>query len=199
MQTGPRNRAPRRFCVEFSTKAKHAVHEELDRTGVQAGGVDDVYAVEGVDLEPVVRGLRVQDRSLGRGLSPPQRPRRLDWLIRVVAVGRVDDDAVGLAVASSAARECRRVEFTLCPGSSWSLTVTKVGAGEGVEVDPAPTPAVSIVMLPWVRKNSRRLPFAAVDLLCAGGAVRHRRDRPGPRRRRSRRPDPRRTCRRRRP
>ena len=102
-----------------------AVDEELDRPGGQAAGVDRVPSVEGVDLEPVVRNLRVKDCNR-RG-----QPAQLHDLCvsldvdRVLAVGGVDDDAVGLAVAVGAAEGAGEVE----------ADVVDVGSAEVVDGD----------------------------------------------------------------
>jgi hypothetical protein len=54
-------RAPQFLPAGSALRNRHAVHEQLDRPGGQTISGDGVIAVEGVDLEPVVRELRLQD------------------------------------------------------------------------------------------------------------------------------------------
>src|SRR5256885_10826294 len=75
----------------------------------------------GVDLEAVVRGLRVED------LDPGGEPARLHAACdvdRVVAVGAVDDDAVGLAVAGGAAEGVGEVD-----GHAWDAGAVQAADG----------------------------------------------------------------------
>src|SRR5439155_11481237 len=84
---------------EALLRDEHAVQEELDCTGCQASSADGVPTREGVDLEAVVRDLGMKDTSCG-GKTAHLRNRCVAADVdRVVAVGGVDDDAVGLAVA----------------------------------------------------------------------------------------------------
>jgi len=59
----PWTEAPRVLLIRRwgSLGDEDAVHEELDRTGGQADGVQGVRACEGVDLEAVVRDFRVEE------------------------------------------------------------------------------------------------------------------------------------------
>ena len=51
---GPPGRGPRvSLASEFALRDEHAVHDELNRAGGQAGGVDGVVACEGADFEAV--------------------------------------------------------------------------------------------------------------------------------------------------
>jgi hypothetical protein len=54
-------RAPQFLPAGSALRNRHFVHEQLDRPGGQTISGDGVIAVEGVDLEPVVRELRLQD------------------------------------------------------------------------------------------------------------------------------------------
>src|SRR5439155_22920675 len=124
------------FLREVPLRDEQAVHEELDRAGGQAVGVHRVAAGEGVDLEPVVRGLRVQDRDC-RGEALRRHSRRVPVdLDRVIVVGGVDDDAVGLAVAGGAAEGAGEVDVHAADvGAAQVVDGDEVGAAEGVEVD----------------------------------------------------------------
>ncbi len=63
--------------------------------------------------------------------------------MRVVAVGRIDDDAVGLAVARCAAERAGEVDVHAGHvGSGQVVHGDEVGAAEGVEVDPLDTARV---------------------------------------------------------
>ena len=67
-------------------------------------------------------------------MTPAASPLDVD---RVVAVGGVDDDAVGLAVAAGAAEGAGEVEADIADvGSAQVVDGGEVGAAEGVEVDP---------------------------------------------------------------
>ena len=87
-----------------------AVFDELDRTGGQAGGVHGVGAREGVELEPVVGDLRMEDLN-GRGETGGLHAVSVSTDVdRVVAGGAVDDDAVSLAVAGRSAEGACEVD-----------------------------------------------------------------------------------------
>src|SRR5215216_305116 len=97
--TGPLERGPVSLPVELGLWNGHAVHEELDRFGGQTISDDAVSAIEGVDLEPVIRELRMQDLDR-RGKTAHLHNIRVSADVdRVVAVGAVDDDAVRGPVA----------------------------------------------------------------------------------------------------
>src|SRR5438876_5580086 len=60
--SGAPYRGPREFLSgEVGLWDERAVHEEQDQSQVEVGGFHRVGAFEGVDLEAVVRGLRVED------------------------------------------------------------------------------------------------------------------------------------------
>src|SRR5215813_5078551 len=114
---------------------EHAVDEQLDRAGGQAGGVHGVVPGERVELEAVVRDLRVEDRD-GRGQAA-----RLDLagvaadVDRVVAVGAVDDHAVRGTVTCCAAEGSREVDVHVAhTGASQVADGDDVRAAECVEV-----------------------------------------------------------------
>src|SRR5438094_9422519 len=94
----PRSEAPHRFEDDFSLRDEHAVHEVLDGTGCQTRKADGVRAGEGVDVEPVTR-LRVEDfRCRGKTAYLHDLCVATD-VDCVVAVGGVDDNMIGRAVA----------------------------------------------------------------------------------------------------
>ena len=68
-QAGPPSGGPREFLSARLLRDERAVHKELDQSRVEVGGFHLVGAFEGVDLEAVVRGLRVEDR-VGTASSP---------------------------------------------------------------------------------------------------------------------------------
>src|SRR5262245_6122652 len=87
-----------------------AVRRELDGVGRQARGVHRVVAGQGVDREQVPGGLGAGDVDLG-GQAEDGNPGRVAGdHHRVVAIGAVDDDGVGLAVAGAAAGGRRQVD-----------------------------------------------------------------------------------------
>ncbi len=90
-----------------------AVGRERDRAGRQARGVHHVVAGQGVDRQPVVGGLGARDVHLGGQAEHGDAARVAGDGDHVVAVGAVDDDGVGLAVARAAARRAGQVEVDL--------------------------------------------------------------------------------------
>src|SRR6478672_7987442 len=129
----------RRPRVHFPVplRDEHAVHEELDCTGGQAAGVDRVRSREGVDLEPVVCGLRVEDPDQGDKTLRRHFRRVPEDPDRVVVVGGVDDDAVGLAVTGGATERAGEVDVHVSDvGAAQVVHGDEVGAAESVEVDP---------------------------------------------------------------
>src|SRR5438552_14841276 len=79
----------------------------------------------------------MEDRNQG-GKTLRRHFRRVPAdLDRVVVVGGVDDDAVGLAVAGGAAQGAGEVDVDAVDvGPSEVVDVDEVGTAEGVEVDP---------------------------------------------------------------
>ncbi len=65
------------------------------------------FAAERVDDERVVGAFGAADRHEGRQAGDRVAGPRAGDADRVGAVGAVDDDGVGLAVAGAAARRCR--------------------------------------------------------------------------------------------
>src|SRR5438094_9123263 len=102
-QAGPHVGGPASFEDDFSLRDEHAVHEVLDRTGCQAREADGVRAGEGVDVEPVTRALRMEDlRCRGKTAYLHDLCVATD-VDCVVAVGGVDDNVIGRAVARGSA------------------------------------------------------------------------------------------------
>src|SRR6187397_1203249 len=149
-----------------------AVDEELDRPGGQATGVDRVASVEGVELESVVRNFRVRDRNR-RGQSARLHNVSVSLDVdSVVAVGGVDDDAVGLAVAAAAAEGAGEVDADIADvGSAQVVDGGEVGAAEGVEVDSLDAGGVHRDRALGAEEAEALAVRGQVDLLAAAGAV----------------------------
>ena len=136
-----------------------AIEGQGDRLGCERCRRDRVVAAEPVDRERVVRLLvlnRHQRCQTGHGDTGGVSAD----VDRVVAVGAVDGDAVGLAVAGGPTEGAGEVDVDV---------VTSVPVRSLTETTSAPpralkstrsTPAVSIVTLPGSRRNVRRFPFA---------------------------------------
>src|ERR1044072_5562110 len=99
----PGNGGPAQTCRARSLGNERAIYEELDQTCTQAARIHGVGSGEGVDLEPVVCGLRMEDSDRGPEAAHLQAARVSADIDRVVALGPLDDDAVGLAITSGAA------------------------------------------------------------------------------------------------
>ena len=81
--------------------AEAAVHRQLDAVGLERRRVDDVVAAQGVERQPVV-GLLLEE-DVDRGLKPEHVDAAgvARGAERVGAVGAVDGDRVGRAVAAA--------------------------------------------------------------------------------------------------
>ena len=111
-----------------------AVDGQPDHGGGQSGGVDRVVAAEGIDDERVVGPFGALDGHQGRQPGDGEAGAAAGDLDGVGAVGAVDDDRVGLAVAGAA----RVAEVDVHAGDVGAGEVVdgdRVGAAEGVDVD----------------------------------------------------------------
>jgi hypothetical protein len=73
------DRVPRVLSGELPLRDEHTVHEELDRAAGQAPRAGGVRAREGAHVEPVVRGLRMED--LAWPLFAPDAVRWRPWIV----------------------------------------------------------------------------------------------------------------------
>src|SRR6476469_8064344 len=165
--------APRAWA---SLRDEQAVHEELNRSGGQARGLDAVRAREGVDLEPVVRGLRVTNRDDGVKTLRRHLGRVPEGPDRVVAVSAVDDNTVGLPVAGGAAEGACEVDGHVPDvGAGEVVDGHEVGAAEGVDVDQLHAGRVHRDVALSAEELEAASVCRQIDLLGAAGAVEHHR------------------------
>src|SRR5215204_5802258 len=127
-------RAPQFLPAGRALRNRHAVHEQLDRPGGQTISGDGVIAVEGVDLEPVVRELRVEDRDRRVQAAHLHFAGVAVDDDRVLAVGAADHEPIDRTVAGAGGAfeddlETRKVS------SSQVADVDQVGSRESLEVD----------------------------------------------------------------
>ncbi len=108
----PPSRVSLPCAADQDVVAVAAVGGELDRAGRQARGLDHVVAGQGVDDQPVVGRLGAGDVHLGGQAEHRDAARVAGDADDVVAVGAVDDDGVGRAVAGAAAGVPARLRLT---------------------------------------------------------------------------------------
>src|SRR4029077_19456593 len=99
-------------------------------------GLHGVRAREGVDLEPVLRDLRVEDLDRWCKSAHLHDVCVAAHVDGVVSVGGVHNDAVGLPVAGGPAEGACQVDIQagdVCPGQVVDSYV--VGTAEGVEIN----------------------------------------------------------------
>ena len=122
------------LTAEEQVRAEATVHRELDAIGFQRCGVHGVRTAQGVERQPVVGLLGGEDGDRGlesEDLDPARGTRGTE---HVVAVGAVDRDGVGLAVA--AAGGPAQVEADLRHVRPAQVTLGDVvGAAQGPEVN----------------------------------------------------------------
>src|SRR5262249_15129047 len=123
-------------AAEDGVVAGAAVDGEFDHVGGQGGGADGVVAGLGGDDERIVGRLGVGDVHLGRQPDHGDRGPRAEHVNDVVAVGALDDDGVGGAVAGRPAERPGLVDVDLDDvGPGEVVDGGLVGAAQGVEVD----------------------------------------------------------------
>ena len=124
------------MAADEDVVAVAAVEGQRDHARLQRGGVDRVVAAQAVDvrlsLAPSASVMcTVADRPVTTAVLPDAGDRD-----GVVAVGAVDDDGVGLAVAGAAAGRAREVEVDVGDaGAGQVVDGDGVGAAEGGDVD----------------------------------------------------------------
>ena len=125
------------LAADEDVVAGAAVEGQADRIRLAAHSRRRVVAAEGVDREPVAR--RLAPRDVHRGGQARDRRRRVAepaTAIAVRAVGAVDDDGVGRAVARAGPAGVGQVEVDLGDvGAGQVVDGDGVGAAQGVEVD----------------------------------------------------------------
>ena len=115
------------------------------------GGVDDVVAAEAVDDDASLASKPEIVTSAARP-DTVTTPLLLATRDHVVAVGRVDDDRIGLAVAAAASVAARSMLTLLTPVPVRSLTVM-LSAPPSALKSIVSTPSRSIVMLATSREQ----------------------------------------------
>ena len=133
--------------------SRAAVEGEGDRLGCERGRRDRVVAAEPVDHELVGRLLvlnRHQRCQTGDGDAGGVSAD----VDRVVAVGAVDGDGVGLAVAGGPAEGAGEVDVDLLTSVPRQVVDGDESAPPRALKSTRSTPVVSIVMLPGSRKNA---------------------------------------------
>ena len=122
------------LAAEEQVLAEAAVHRELDAVGFQRRGVHDVVAAQRVEGQPVVGLLLEEDVDRGLEAEDVDPAGVAGGTEHVVAVGAVDGDRVGRAVA--AAVRPAQVEAGLRHvGAAEVADDDVVGAAERAEVD----------------------------------------------------------------
>jgi hypothetical protein len=167
---------PHFLWSEVRLPGERAVHEELDRTGGQANRADGVPAREGVDVQAVVRDFRVEDLGCRCETAHLHNLCVSADIDRVVAVGCIDDDTVGLAVARGAAEGAGEVDVHAADvGSGQAVDRDDVGAAESVEVDPLDAGGVHRDVAGVTEELEAASVRRHIDLLGCRGTVEHHR------------------------
>src|SRR5262249_27592270 len=116
--------------------ARAGVDGQINHAGSQCGSVDRVVPVKGVNHQVVIGAFG--SLNVDGGMQAGHREIRCASadLNRVLAVGAVDDDGVGCAIAGAAACGRRQVEVDfghVCAGQV--VDGDGVGSAQGAEVD----------------------------------------------------------------
>src|SRR5262249_3051661 len=113
-----------------------AAPHQSDDARRQRGRVDHVGAAEGVDSQLVIGPLGATHRYGGMQANDGVTRARARDLNRIRAIGAVDDDGVGRAIADATARRAGQVEVNLGDaGAREVIHGDRVGPAFGVEVD----------------------------------------------------------------